>query len=99
MDNKNLTERDREIISLVASDLGLSQEFNPAEPSKDLITRLVHRINKSKWDKYRFHEINVAVRSFFRAAAKINKDIYANIPTCLKSIFPNREPGDNFVEY
>lgn len=84
----NLTSRDKEIIFLVANNLGLSSVTTKNEPSKEDVQLLVKEVGKNKWNKHIFHNTNVAVRSFFRAVAKVDRDVYNNIPNELKSVFP-----------
>ncbi len=85
---KIFTDRDKEIISLVASALGLSALIRDSVPTEEDISLLVAEINKKNWNKGDFHKQNISFLSFFRAAAKINENVYKHVSYDLKCQFP-----------
>ena len=84
-----LTQRDKEIIFLVAKTLGFNAELNSDQQiTKDNVCMLLLNLKKENWGKENFHEICVAGLSFVRACKKVHRDIQKYIPDNLKAIFP-----------
>ena len=86
MSQDNLSERDKEVLSLVTKNLGL--DMSPEQTTtKDGVVIIIKKLREEGWGPHEFHSIGIPVLSFRKVCAKVGGGFRHYVPSNICDLF------------
>jgi hypothetical protein len=83
---ENLSERDKEVLSLVTQNLRL--DLSPEQATtKEGVVKIIQKLREEGWGPHKFHSLGIPVNSFRKACAKIGGGFNSYVPSNICDLF------------